>query len=102
MDGAITTDFLSMEELLDSKAGGEVEVEVERGGAPITARIKVRGAQHKYTGMWGVGQPSLCCYQGVLEECKVAPSILLCRHVQRCTESERVIPSFPQLSDGSL
>ena len=41
MDGVIMTHFLPLEELLDSKPGGSVEVEVERGGAPIKANVKV-------------------------------------------------------------
>lgn len=52
LDGRITTDFLSMEDLLDAKVSsasssggntgsGEVAVDVERGGTPIRASIKV-------------------------------------------------------------
>lgn len=41
LGGRVVTEFLSMEELLDDAVGGEVEVEVERGGSPIAVRVSV-------------------------------------------------------------
>ncbi len=42
LDGAVVTHFLPLEAALDAAVGGSVAVEVERGGAPITARLAVR------------------------------------------------------------
>ncbi len=42
LDGAVVTHFLPLEAALDAAVGGSVTVEVERGGAPVTARLVVR------------------------------------------------------------
>ena len=42
LDGAVVTHFLPLEAALDASVGGTVTIEVERGGAPIAARLAVR------------------------------------------------------------
>ncbi|GAB4820286.1 hypothetical protein N2152v2_007332 [Parachlorella kessleri] len=42
LDGGITTDFLSMEDLLDARVGAQVALEFQRGGNPVIASIKVQ------------------------------------------------------------
>jgi hypothetical protein len=41
LDGTIVTHFLHLEELLDERVGQVVELRLERGGAPYTARVEV-------------------------------------------------------------
>ncbi|KAI3430723.1 hypothetical protein D9Q98_005309 [Chlorella vulgaris] len=45
LNGRILTEFRSMEELLDDSVGGAVRVEVERGGAPLAADVRVQDLQ---------------------------------------------------------
>ena len=42
LDGAVVTHFLTLEAALDVAVGGSVAVEVERGGAPVTATLAVQ------------------------------------------------------------
>ena len=42
LDGAVVTHFLPLEAALDVAVGGSVTVEMERGGAPVTARLAVQ------------------------------------------------------------
>ncbi len=48
VDGALVTAFVPWEETLDGKVGGEVSIEVERGGQPLTVRVPV-GDLHAIT-----------------------------------------------------
>ena len=42
MNGEMITTFLPFEGYLDEHVGGEIEVEVQRGGRAVTAKIPVR------------------------------------------------------------
>jgi S1-C subfamily serine protease len=48
VQGRLVTDFVPLEAALDDAVGGEVELEVERGGAPLAMRLRV-GDLHAVT-----------------------------------------------------
>lgn len=37
----VVTQFLSMETLLDDSVGKEIDLEIERGGHPVTVKLEV-------------------------------------------------------------
>ncbi|VAI43265.1 unnamed protein product [Triticum turgidum subsp. durum] len=48
MNGEIVTQFLTMESLIDESVGREINLQIERGGAPLTVKLKV-GDLHSIT-----------------------------------------------------
>ncbi|KQK00995.1 protease Do-like 7 isoform X2 [Brachypodium distachyon] len=41
MNGEVVTQFLTMETLLDDSVGREIDLQIERGGAPLTVKLEV-------------------------------------------------------------
>ncbi|VAI55903.1 unnamed protein product [Triticum turgidum subsp. durum] len=48
VDSSIVTQFLTMESLLDESVGSEINLQIERGGTPLTVKLKV-GDLHSIT-----------------------------------------------------
>uniref|UniRef100_A0A8R7USP2 PDZ domain-containing protein n=1 Tax=Triticum urartu TaxID=4572 RepID=A0A8R7USP2_TRIUA len=48
MNGEIVTQFLTMESLIDESVGREINLQIERGGTPLTVKLKV-GDLHSIT-----------------------------------------------------